>query len=111
MSGPGPRLPMAVSTPWGAPEESAPGQAQHPLGDDVALDLARPSRDGARERPEVLGHPRPLPPATRPGERGVDGLGAEGLDPREAQSPLDLAAVELQHQVLGRRLPARELPE
>src|SRR5207248_10721265 len=80
---------------------SASGQAQHPLGDDVALDLARPPGDGARERAEVLERPGTLPPAAWTPGRGVDGLGAQGLDAGQVEPPLHLARVELQHEVLG----------
>ena len=36
---------------------SAPGQAEHPFGDDVALDLRRPAGDGPREGLEPLHEP------------------------------------------------------
>ncbi len=40
----------------------APGQAEHTLRDDVALDLAGAARDRAAERPQVLDRPRSLAP-------------------------------------------------
>src|SRR6185503_10107848 len=71
-------------------------QAEHAFGDDVALDLRRPTRDRARERPQVLHRPRPLTPHRRPGARVVEPVGTERLDRREIDAALSLAGEQLE---------------
>src|SRR5437016_3169350 len=90
---------------------SATGKAEHPLGDDVALDLRRPARDRPRERPQVLERPRPFTPRGRPGAPAVDRVGAERLGAHEVELALDLAREQLEQGVLHRLLTPGELGE
>src|SRR5437879_10092306 len=90
---------------------SGPGQAQDPLGDDVALDLAGPPGDGPGEGTEVLEGPGALLPQRRAGQGRVQGVRSQRLNPLKVEAALDLAAEELQHQVLRGGLPPGELGE
>src|SRR5680860_136520 len=91
------------SRSWAAtgPPSSAAREAEHPLRDDVALDLARPTGDRATEGAQVLHGPRPLAPHTRSWQVNVDGVGSEHFDAGQKTPLHRLAAEQLQQGVLG----------
>src|SRR4051812_22442077 len=83
---------------------SSSGQPQNPLGDDVALDLARAARDGRRERREEPRGPVPV----RTGRAAVDdgAVRPEQTNTQLAERLLQLGRSELQQRMLGRRMRA-----
>src|SRR5215472_15470981 len=86
-------------------------EAEHALGDDVALDLARASGDRRAEAAEVLDRPGPLTPHRRTELVEVERVETERLG-AEQQGPLQrLAAVQLEERVLGRGFALQELRE
>src|SRR3954452_22712395 len=90
---------------------SLPRQPEHPLGDDVALDLAGPAGDRPAEGPHPLRHPGTLAPHLRP-EAGAVEAGRAERGRAELQAALHaLAPEQLEERMLGRRLPGHELGE
>ena len=109
----------------GVESRSAPGQAEHTLRHNVALDLGGAARDRPGERAQVLLRPRPVVEGTigalvhpvRFEVRQVPfgeavGAGTLEVEPFEAQRVLrqsagaliGLAGEQLEHHVLGRHL-------
>src|SRR5215469_12963599 len=79
-------------------------QAEHALGDDVALHLGRSRVDGARARPEKLARPVDVGPRVRARAQEL-AAGTEQVDRRLAEALVELAPEDL----LERRLRAGRL--
>src|SRR5215470_722535 len=91
------------------PRRSATRQAEHALGDDVALNLTRPAGDRARERVEVLLRPRAVAVVEERVATEVERFGTDRVDDREDRTLERFAAVQLQQRVFRRGAAVTEL--